>query len=294
LSVVEDTTAPPTSISPTPIPVKIGAPRGGPPRSRILRTDKWWLQPASVAFGLLAFVVDGTWTAFRDANYYAGPTLKGGGRNYLSPFYSPCITTHCVSGASQFGHAFSLGSLSPALVILIFPMGFRLTCYYYRKAYYRSFWLSPPACAVADAGSTGTGLRSKYGGETRFPLILNNIHRYFFYFALALGVVLTWDAIQAFRFVGGIGMGLGTLIFIVNAVLIWCYTLGCHACRHLCGGGAKLFSKSKIRFKLWNDLVTPLNKHHQLFAWLSLVWIAGTDFYVWLVASGTIHDPRFF
>ena len=67
--------------------------------------------------------------------------------------------------------------LSPALLILIFPLGFRLTCYYYRKAYYRGFWASPPACAVAEP-------HAKYTGETRFPLILQNIHRYFFYFAV--------------------------------------------------------------------------------------------------------------
>ena len=53
---------------------------------------------------------------------------------------------------------------------------FRLTCYYYRKAYYRSFWLSPPACAVPDG-------HKKYTGETRFPLIFQNLHRYFFYAA---------------------------------------------------------------------------------------------------------------
>jgi len=89
-------------------------------------------------------------------------------------------------------------------------------------------------------------------------------------------------------------MGLGTLIFVVNAVLIWSYTLGCHACRHICGGSAKKFSAAPVRYRFWRDIVSPLNKHHQLFAWLSLIWIAGTDFYVFLVANGTITDPRFF
>jgi hypothetical protein len=289
LSVVEETTTPPAEA--TPIPVKIGAPRGGPPRSKVLRTDRWWIEPTITALGLLAFVIYGVWTAFRNSNYYVGADM---GRSYLSPFYSPCVANSC-GPAAQFGHVGSIGVVSPALLILIFPMGFRLTCYYYRKAYYRSFWASPPACTVADAGSTHPGgFRSKYSGETRLPLILNNIHRYFFYFALVFAGLLTYDAIEAFRFPGGIGMGLGTLIFIVNAVLIWSYTAGCHACRHLCGGGSKMFSRSKFRFQVWSQLVTPLNKHHQLYAWASLIWIAGTDFYVWLVASGTIHDPRFF
>jgi hypothetical protein len=284
LSVVED-----TAVAAEPIPVTIGAPRGGPPRSQILRRDRWWVQPLATGIGLLLFVAYGIWTAFRGDNYFAGYP-----RNYLSPFYSPCIVDSC-GPAGTYGHIGSIGTVSPALVVLAFPMVFRLTCYYYRKAYYRSFWASPPACAVADAGSTTPGgVRSRYSGETRFPLVLQNVHRYFWYFSLALGVFLTVDAIEAFRFPGGIGMGLGTLILVINAVLIWCYTLGCHACRHLCGGNLKRFSSSKVRSWLWRDLFTPLNEHHQLMAWLSLIWIAWTDFYIYLVASGTIHDPRFF
>ena len=60
------------------------------------------------------------------------------------------------------------------LIILIIPLGFRMTCYYYRKAYYRSFWMSPPACAVPDKTPVATSRR--YTGETRFPLILMNAH----------------------------------------------------------------------------------------------------------------------
>ena len=40
--------------------------------------------------------------------------------------------------------------------------------------------------------------------------------------------------------------------------------------------------------------VSQLAAHHQLFAWLSLVWIAWTDFYVFLVASGRLTDPKIF
>ena len=272
-----------------PVPVHIGAPRGGPPRSVVLRRDRWWVQPLVTVLGLLGFVVYATWAAFRGGHYFVGFP-----RDYLSPFYSPCIVTSCPTEV-VWGPAGGIGAVSPALLILIFPLGFRLTCYYYRKAYYRSFWASPPACAVADAGSARPGgLRSRYTGETRFPLILQNVHRYFWYVAVVFGGILTWDAIEAFRFPGGVGMGLGTLIFVVNAVLIWCYTLGCHACRHVCGGGAKMFSKAPVRYRFWRDVVTPLNHHHQLFAWMSLVWIAWTDLYVYLVAIGTIHDPRFF
>ncbi|MDA8265849.1 MAG: hypothetical protein M0T79_10990 [Actinomycetota bacterium] len=271
------------------MPVTIGAPRGGPPRSQVLRNDRWWLQPLATVLGLLAFVAYGTWTAFRGNHYFVGYP-----RDYLSPFYSPCLVNSC-GKAADFGHLGGIGTVSPALVILIFPMGFRLTCYYYRKAYYRSFWASPPACAVADAGSTSpSGLRSHYSGETRFPLVLQNAHRYFWYFAVLFACILTWDAVEAFRFPGGIGMGLGTLFFVINAALIWIYTLGCHACRHICGGSAKRFSRSRVRYRFWRDVFTPLNHHHQLFAWMSLIFIAWTDLYVYLVSTGAVHDPRFF
>ena len=106
---------------------------------RTLRQDRWWLYPLVTFVVFVSFVVYATWRAFSGHDYYAAP--------YLSPFYSPCLTTSCVAGSSDFGHPFSWWQLSPALLILIFPLGFRMSCYYYRKAYYRSFWLSPPACA---------------------------------------------------------------------------------------------------------------------------------------------------
>jgi hypothetical protein len=179
-------------------------------------------------------------------------------------------------------------AISPAILVLIFPLGFRLTCYYYRKAYYRSFWLAPPACAVAEP-------HKRYTGETRFPLILQNIHRYFFYFAVVFAVILTWDAIVSFRDHSGAWghMGVGSIIFITNAVLIWGYTLGCHSCRHLCGGRVNRFSGHRSRLLMWKA-ATWFNKKHMQWAWASLIVVALTDVYVRLVALGWIHDIRFF
>src|SRR5712691_2975707 len=255
--------------------------RRAPIAARTLRTDRWWAQPAATFGVLLTFVVYSTWAAFQNGNYYADP--------YISPFYSPCITANCVrTGAPHLGIIGSWWAISPAIIILIFPLGFRLTCYYYRKAYYRSFWLSPAACAVAEP-------RAGYTGETRFPLILQNAHRYFFYAALGFNVILTYDAVIAFRFPGrGWGhMGLGTLVLVVNAALLWLYSLSCHSCRHLCGGGVDVFSKAPVRYRLWRAL-SRLNARHPQFAWASLVWVGLTDLYIRLVASGTIRDPRFF
>ena len=256
----------------------------GPGRARIadrtLRRDRWWLSPLATFVVFLTFVVYSTWRAFEGANYYAEP--------YLSPFYSPCLTSECLNGSSDFGQPISWWSLSPALIVLIFPLGFRLTCYYYRKAYYRAFWVSPPACAVAEP-------HSGYSGETRFPLILQNIHRWFLYAAAIVAAVLTYDVVIAFRDEDGNWghMGLGTLIMLVNVVLIWLYTLSCHSCRHAVGGRLRHFSKHPLRYKAWT-FVSKQNKRHALWAWLSLFSVGLTDLYIYLLAAGHISDVRFF
>jgi hypothetical protein len=261
--------------------VTIGTRRGGPDRPS-LREDTWWVQPVVTVVVLTAFVIYSTWAAFVNKNYYAGADLH---RNLISPFYSPCIAKSCVPGSHPFG-TLPFWTFSPALLILIFPLGFRLTCYYYRKAYYRSFWWSPPACSVADA-------HGSYSGETRFPLILQNIHRYFFWILLIFNCVLTYDAIVAFRQPGyGIGVSIGAIVLCFNAAFLWLYSLSCHACRHFCGGQVRSFAKHPTRYKLWK-FVTPLNGKHMVFAWISLCVVALSDLYVRLVASGTITDPGF-
>jgi hypothetical protein len=243
---------------------------------RTLRRDAWWVPPLTTVVVLGAFVIYATWAAFVDQDYFVEP--------YLSPFYSPCLAANCQERTVElFGDWWTL---SPALLILPIPLAFRLTCYYYRKAYYRGFWLAPPGCAVADA-------HRRYTGETRFPLILQNLHRYAFYLALPFPILLLWEGIRAFDFPDGFGMGLGTLLLLGNAVLLGAYTLSCHSCRHLCGGNLDALARAPVRFRLWK-LVSRLNHRHMEIAWVSLVGVALTDLYVRLVATGTIDDPRFF
>jgi len=173
------------------------------------------------------------------------------------------------------------------LLILIFPLGFRLTCYYYRKAYYRSFWMSPPACAVAEP-------HKKYTGETRAPLILQNGHRWFFLAGLLFNVILTYDALISFKHEdGSFGMSVGTLVLLTNATLLWLYSLSCHTCRHAIGGRLRHFSKHPLRYKGWT-IVSKLNHHHPVFAWISLFGVALTDVYVRFVATGAITNYYFF
>jgi hypothetical protein len=245
-----------------------------------LRWDPWWVEPTLIVACLGAFILYSTWAALQNAYYFAPP--------YLSPFYSPCLSTDCLHvTAPLFGKLPQLpilGILSPAFLILWGPGLFRLTCYYYRKAYYRAFWGAPPACAIPDA-------RRRYSGETRPPLLLQNLHRYLFYIAVLFILVLAWDALLAFRFPDGLGIGVGTIVMWINVVLLAGYTFSCHSCRHVCGGVLDEFSGAPTRYKLWR-FVTRLNERHPLFAWLSLGAVGLTDLYIRLVAMGVIRDFR--
>jgi hypothetical protein len=242
------------------------------PESRLgstLRRDAWWVELVPVIILLGGFGLYATFRAFENAYFEWGP--------YLSPFYSPLIDPQ---------HHW--WKFSPALLILAGPLGFRATCYYYRKAYYRAFFLDPPACAVGEPASR------KYQGETKFPFILQNIHRYFFYLAVVFILFLWHDVIKAFNFDGHFGVGLGTLVLATNVILLTLYTFSCHSLRHLAGGKLDCFSCAtfgKPRHTAWR-VVSVLNERHMLLAWCSLISVGSADFYVRLVASGAIHDLR--
>jgi hypothetical protein len=260
----------------------INAPTRAQISERTLRTDRWWLPPLITNLGLAAFVIYATFRSFMGEYYWVDQY------HYLTPFYSPCLSESCVPGSSHFGTLF--GELPPwiplGFVVLPFLLGFRLTCYYYRKAYYRSVWVSPPACAVAEP-------HGKYTGETKLPLIVQNAHRYFFYFAFLVALINTYDAILAFHSPeGGFGFGLGNIILVGNVILLWAYTLSCHSCRHITGGRLKNFSRHPFRYWLWTQ-VSKMNVRHMQLAWTTLGTLAVTDFYIMLVASGTISDLRF-
>ena len=231
------------------------------------RRDVWWLEllPVIILFG--GFGIYATLRAFEGKFFEWGP--------YLSPFYSPLLSFHW-------------WKFSPALLILAAPLGFRTTCYYYRKAYYRAFFLDPPACAVSESSTR------KYRGETAFPFILQNVHRYFLYLAIIFICFLWYDAIKAFFFDGRFGIGVGTLIMLTNVCLLTLYTFSCHSLRHIVGGKLDCFSCStfgKPRHSAWNFL-SLLNERHMLFAWASLISVGFTDFYIRMLASGVFKDPR--
>jgi hypothetical protein len=233
--------------------------------------ESWWLQVIPTVIGLSAFGLYATLRAFEGKFYEWGP--------YLSPFYSPLIDPH---------HHY--WPFSPALLILAGPLGFRVTCYYYRKAYYRAFFLDPPGCAVAERPGR------KYSGETKFPFILQNLHRYFMYLGIVFIAFLWHDAVKGFFFENGFGVGVGSLVLTVNVTLLTLYLLSCHSLRHLVGGKLDCFSCVSFgyaRNASWKG-VSSLNGHHMLFAWVSLFGVGFADFYVRMVASGMITDIRIF
>jgi hypothetical protein len=251
--------------------------------ARTLRTDRWWLPPLMTVVGLGAWVIYATVRVFMQ-NYYWVPQY-----HYLTPFYSPCISLGCDPEAAMLGRFLPDWWFLPyAAATLPFLLLFRMTCYYYRKAYYRSFYLSPPACAVAEP-------HKRYSGETRFPLLGQNLHRYFFYAATVISVLNTIDAVEAMLHGknGGFGVGLGVVILWINVIMLWAYTASCHSCRSIMGGRLNHFSKHPLRYKAWT-FVSKLNAHHMRYAWLSLVGVGATDFYVRCIATGLFHDPRFF
>jgi hypothetical protein len=242
------------------------------------------VQPAAVFLGLSAFIIYSTWAAFQAEHYFSGP--------YLSPFYSPELfgdSTHTWFGPRP-DWWLSWLPWSPAFLILWAPGGFRLTCYYYRGAYYKAFWADPPSCAVGEP-------RKKYLGERSFPLIIQNVHRYFLYIALMFLVFLAHDAWKGFWFeapIGGaasLGVGVGSLVLTLNVVFLGGYTLGCHSLRHLVGGRLNVFSKSPARFTAYN-CVGCLNARHMMWAWMSLFWVGFTDLYVRLCSMGVWTDWR--
>jgi hypothetical protein len=251
------------------------------------RKDGWWIAPVLTCVGLTLFGIYATWAAFQGAHYWYG--------SYLSPFYSPPVFIDPIApGAAPLAHAW-FGSwpqwwpdflpASPAFFILIFPGTFRVTCYYYRKAYYRSFFGTPPGCAV------GPVPQKTYRGETAF-LLVQNLHRYALYPAIAFIGILYYDAFLAFFHDGKFGIGVGTIVLLINATLLASYTFGCHSLRHLIGGRLDCFfcgGMGAIRHGAY-EKVSCLNKRHMMYAWLSLFWVGFSDFYVRMCSMGIWHD----
>jgi hypothetical protein len=248
------------------------------------RKDKWWVYPLVVFVGLGGLIGYATWAGMQNAHYTFG--------SYLSPLYSPVLW-----GEAKFawiapgepGFWPSILPYSPAALILIFPAGFRVTCYYYRGAYYKGFWLSPPNCAVGKPHKT-------YAGERAFPLVLQNLHRYFMYAAVLYLFILAHDTYLGMWFTNEagayeFGIGVGTIVLALNVTFLSLYTFGCHSFRHTFGGFTNRLSKSPVKKACW-EASTWCNERHMRWAWTSLVWVTFTDFYIRMCSMGVFTDLR--
>lgn len=248
------------------------------------RRDAWWVAPLFTFVAYTAFIVYATFRVFEPiyfdgAGFFADPfdayRADNGVYHYLSPFGSPDLRM-LVPG---FLHAIPvLGVMltTPAFLILPMPAGFRFTCYYYRKSYYRAFVARPAACAVPAAVPGGS-----YKGE-RGLMVIQNLHRYFLYLAIIIVFVLLYDAIRSIITPNGLYFGLGSAILLINVVFLAFYTFGCHSFRHLVGGKLDCFScdsPSTTRYGLWSK-VTVLNGRHALWAWVSLGTVVLADLYI--------------
>jgi hypothetical protein len=217
----------------------------------------------------------------------AAPPLFG-----VAPEFMHLYPGGVPAAESMFGWAFpawwpAFIPQSPAFFIPGLAMAFRATCYYYRKAYYRAFTASPPACAVG-------GIRpGKYRGETAL-LVFQNLHRYALYGALVLLGFLWYEGVMSLFNRGQFGIGVGSVIMIMNAALLSGYTFGCHSWRHLIGGRKDCFScagdgQISMAYGVWKKS-SWLNARHMNFAWISLFWVTLTDVYISLLSMGVIRD----
>ena len=241
---------------------------------RTNRRERWWIAPTvqGILFTVLALYLFWSgivWTPLFGTAYEVD--------GYLSPLFSPLI-------APGWLPAF----ISPGMLILWIPLGFRATCYYYRKAYYRFYFFDPPGCAVGEP----TAHRS-YAMETTFPFILQNIHRYFLYLAFIPLFFLWVDSVGSLFPAGGPRLGLGSVIFFVNVILLSLFSLSCNSLRHVAGGRLDCFSctrRQRAQYTIWQRL-TSLNLHHMRWAWVSFISVTLADVYVRLLALGVITDP---
>jgi hypothetical protein len=266
-----------TTVAPS--PEEVGATASTARVGATMRRDRWWVQPVAIVTALSLFGIYAIVVAAMNKDFVY---MKDGSK-LLSPFYSPDLSSLLSWHNGKFPYAF---------LVLWAPLAMRSTCYYYRKSYYRSFFLAPPSCAVAGAS------RRKYAGETKFPFVVNNLHRFFWYIAVLVVGFLSYDMVRAFIYKTPtgthFGISVGAIIMLVNVILLSGFTFGCNSFRHIIGGNLNCFSCSagaRARHKAWQK-VSILNGHHQFWAWISMFSVLLTDVYIRLAAGGVFNDPH--
>ena len=245
-----------------PSPSGVGAPGRARIAARTLRTDRWWVEP-TVTFTLLVGWLLYALISTASQRYYFVEEY-----HYLSPFSSPCLSASCVPASRDFGTWFGefppfvpLGPAGPAVParvpadLLLLPQG-----------------LLPLVLGSRRRPAPSPSRTGEYTGETRFPLILQNAHRYFFYAAIVVSLINTYDVIRAFH-----GKDGGVRYRARHAdhagerrLPLWAYTavLSTPAATSSAAGCGH-FSKHPTRYWLWTQ-VSKLNTRHMQLAWTTL------------------------
>ena len=262
------------------------------------RTDKWWIQPllmgsVLIGFGIYTilvlllehgFLLNGDYE--NELIYYNDKTSeKANGAHYISPISSPgpdavpeFIKELLVTDGSW---------MLPATLLFIWaPLGFRATCYYGRRVYYRALLANPIAIAVDKP------IKS-YSGENSFPFILQNVHRYFLYLAILLAILHIYHAAESFIFDGGFGIGFGSLLLTIDALFLSLYVSSCHSLRNLMGGNIDCLSCANYVKKKGTSWVSYLNQFHGTYFWISLISIMAADFYIRIYLGMWNNDEIF-
>ena len=93
--------------------------------------------------------------------------------------------------------------------------------------------MDPVGCSIGELRAVD----QKYKGENKWPFILNNLHRYFFYAAFILMLFHWLSFTHAIWVDGSFRIGVGVVILFLDSLFLSLYVLSCHSCKHIVGGG---------------------------------------------------------
>ena len=255
---------------------------------RTNRIDNWLNKPIAMGLGLTAAML---YTAWRLFLFPESISYELEGSKVMSPIFSPNVLEWELFGLKEWGETDAPSWVNAAVLVLWIPFGFRGTCYYMRRVYYRTFFASPVACWVDEPE---INKKLGYKGEKRL-FIFNNLHRYFLYAAMIILVIKWWDVTHTLHFEEGWGFSFGTFIMGTEAFLLTMYVTSCHALRHLAGGSLDRWVSgiSALRGKLFKQ-ISVFNRSHGFWFWTSLVFVFLGDLWVLAVADGRFNDVVLF
>ena len=256
---------------------------------RTNRIDNWLNQPLAMGIALTAALI---YTTVRLFLYPDTIHYELNGATIMSPIFSPNVLEWELFGLKNWDHP---SWVNAAILVLWIPFGFRGTCYYMRRVYYRTFFASPVACWVDEPE---INKKIGYKGERQL-FIFNNLHRYFLYAAMIIIVIKWWDVTHTLHFTEGATQGwgicIGTLVMGIEAFLLTMYVTSCHALRHLAGGVLDRWTTpiARIRGKLFGR-ISVFNRSHGFWFWTSLIFVFLGDLWVLAAEAGLLSDMVLF